>query len=293
MKFWIFKVFPASLYPDVPGKEYVFDNTHSVRVQSGDEFIYLHKEARTYAFSGAGCVKRVSSRKPRSNERRNNRVKKVFTAHLKNVINFAPPFDISRATELGRENRLKLGIPADVNSIGWSISMPQISHDFFVSLVDVALQNCPPDSTTIQQFRVLLYDNTAWHIDNRTAVVAVRGCLDAFRRTVLERHRHRCLICGTELRSTLEVAHIRDYSADPANRANPSNGICLCRYCHAAFDAHDVQITPDGSLRMVNPMESLDEVALCHFSRVPTSVRKDWLIGVNLQFLEERARAPK
>lgn len=191
--FWIFKVSPSSTYPDVPSQAYVFDNTHSIRVRPGDEFLYLQKGPRTYAFAGAGRVKRISSRKPRVNERRNSRVKSVFTAHLDSVINFNPPYDISRGTKVGRQNRLKLGLPADVNTIGWSFSMPQLNHERFVTLVDAALRNCPFDSTTIQQSRSLVDAETSWHIDNRTATVTVRGRLEAFRRTVMERHSHTCL----------------------------------------------------------------------------------------------------
>ena len=291
--YWIFKISTSSTYADVPGQAYVFDNTHSIRVRAGDEFLYLKKGPRTYAFTGAGRVKRVSTRQPQLNERRNSRVKKVFTAHLDSVINFDPPYDISRGTEVGRQNRLKLGLPADVNTIGWSFSMPKISYQRFVTLVDAALRNCPIGSGTIQPLLDLVDDESAWHISNRTATVNVRGSLDAFRRTVLERHCHTCLICGTQLRSVLEAAHIRDYSVDPANRANPSNGVCLCRYCHAAFDAGDVQVIPDGTLEIATRMDIHDEVANYHFSRVTTAKRKDWLSGVNLDFLEERARVPK
>lgn len=288
--FWIFKVSDSSAYPDDPNRVYVFDNTHSIHVRPGDEFLYLHKGPRTYEFAGAGLVKQISSRRAHANERRNSRVKRIFTAHLDSVIDFDLPYDISPARKLGRQNRLKLGLPADVNTIGWSISIPRLSYEQFVTLVDAALRNCSADSNTIQQLPKVVDDTSSWHIDNRKATITVRGHLDAFRRTVLKRHSHQCLVCGTQLSSVLEAAHIRKYSVDPANRANPANGICLCRYCHAAFDAGDIQIMPDGKLNTLTSVDSLDAVANYHFTRVTTAMRKDWLRGVNLEFLEERAR---
>lgn len=36
MGYWIFKVSSQDMYPDTPGVKYVYDNTHSVRVQQGD-----------------------------------------------------------------------------------------------------------------------------------------------------------------------------------------------------------------------------------------------------------------
>ena len=293
MTFWIFKVSASSNYPDVRGQAYVFDNTHSVRVRAGDEFLYLDKGVRTYAISGAGRVKRISSRKPQPSERHNNRVRTIFTAHLDSVVDFDLPLDISRATALGRQNRMRLGLPADVNTIGWSFSMPRISYEMFVRLVDAALKDCPLDAARIEQSDEHADEAAMWHIDNRTAVVTVRRRLDTFRRTVLKRHCYTCLICGTQLRPTLEAAHIRPYSEDPANRANPSNGICLCRYCHAAFDAGEILLVSDGNLLVVNCKNGLDEVARCHFFRVTSSIRKDWLRGVNLDFLAERMRASK
>ncbi len=41
MTYWIFKVAKQELYPDVPGEQYVYDNTHSLRVRAGDTFLYL------------------------------------------------------------------------------------------------------------------------------------------------------------------------------------------------------------------------------------------------------------
>ena len=293
MSFWIFKIAKSSTYPDVRDQAYVFDNTHSVRVQGGDEFLYLEKGARTYAISGAGRVKRVTSRAPIAHERRNDRVTRVFTAHLDNVVTFAPPLDISRQTAAGRRNRLHLGLPVDMNSIGWSLSMRRVTRELFVTLIDAALQRSVLGTAKEGSREGVDDDSRTWHIDDRMALVSVRGRLERFRRRVLKRHRHTCVVCGTRLRVALEAAHIRSYSADPTNRANPSNGICLCRYCHAAFDADEILLLPDGSLLVVNLHNELDEVARRHFFSVISSERKEWLRGVNPLFLEERSRAAR
>ena len=291
MNLWVFKTSESSRYPDVRNRAYVFDNTHSVRVRGGDEFLYLEKGVRTYAISGAGCVKRVTSRAPRVHERHTARVARVYTAHLDSVINFAPHLDIARQTEAGRRNRMRLGLPADVNSIGWSLSIPRINYELFVALVDAALQSSILDRTAERPHNGEDDDSRTWHIDDRMSLVSVRGSLDSFRKKVLERHRYTCVVCGTRLRVVLEAAHIRDYSADPSHRANPSNGICLCRYCHAAFDAGEIVLLRDGSLVVVNDNNEVDEVARHHFFSVSSSARKKWLRGVNVDFLEERAQS--
>lgn len=58
MNYWVFKVSDRGSYPDSPGAEYVYDNTHSVRVAGGDEFIYLKKE------SGRACHSMAFRRSP-------------------------------------------------------------------------------------------------------------------------------------------------------------------------------------------------------------------------------------
>ena len=115
----------------------------------------------------------------------------------------------------------------------------------------------------------------------------MRQRLNSFRLAVLDRHHYTCLVCGTGLRAVSEVAHIRSYAADPDNRANPSNGICLCKFCHSAFDAGVFVLLPDGSLETVGDVH--DEVSRYHFSSVNPSTRRRYLSGVDPTFLRERA----
>lgn len=286
MNFWIFKVSDSGPYPDVPGELYVYDNTHSVRVRHGDEFLYLEKGSARYAFTGAGRVAKLTPRRPKSHERHSRRVEQVFTAHLQDVVWFSRPLDISSQTLSGRRNRLLLGLPADVNSIGWSISMPRVPRDLYIRLLDEALKSERATSAEAATGE----KGNGWRIDDRWSLARVRRRLSLFRRAVLERHLYTCLMCGTRLRAALEVAHIRRYAADPDNRGNPANGICLCKFCHSAFDAGEVVLLPNGSVHTIGEAQD-DEVAQFHFSSVSPSTRRRRLAGVDPRFLLERAEA--
>ncbi len=204
MTYWIFKVSHKSIYPDVPGSEYVYDNTHSIRVKRGDEFLYLVKTSRTYTFQGAGVVARVTSRKSRANEQHSPRVERVFTAHLLDVVWFTEPFDVSRSKK-GQANRHRLALPKDLNTIGWSLSMPRLDAKLFCRLVDAALA---PDS-----YETPLLNKSAWRIEDSFSLVQTRQRLNSFHQAVLKRHDHTCVVCGTQFRPALEVAHIRSESS--------------------------------------------------------------------------------
>ena len=278
MSYWIFKISTQSTYPDVLGKLYVYDNRHSVRVGAGDEFIYLEKAGAKYALIGAGRVSRVISRKATAEEKTTPKITRVFKAQLTDVAWFAQPFDLSSQRAEGRQNRRRIGLPDDLNSIGWSISMPRIEPELFVELVDTALNASPQPPIEDRSL--------AWFIDDSWSLVRKRFRLGAFRAAVLARHNYACVICGTRMRSVLEVAHIRSYASAPDHRANPANGICLCRFCHACFDSGELTVLPDGTLNA----KYVDEpIARAHFTAIDASTRRLWLDGVNMQFLAERS----
>ncbi len=281
MNFWIFKISNQDTYPDTPGISYVYDNTHSVKVVSGDEFIYLEKGNSKYGLTGAGRVSRITYRSALKTEQHSTKVNRVFTAHLADVVWFLKPFDLSMRTSTGKRNRKQVGLPEDLNSIGWSISIPRIERDLFLNLIDASLKDNPSQNPwTDQNF------NADWQIDDSWSLVRQRSRMHAFRKAVLERHNHTCLVCGTQLRSVLDAAHIRSYAVDPGQRANPANGICLCSFCHTAYDHGDFTILPDGNLRLMIDIQ--DMVALKHFTEVSSKKRQNWLNGVNKQFLLER-----
>lgn len=281
MNYWIFKVSKRGGYPDTPGKKYVYDNTHSVRVEAGDEFIYLEKHGTKYGLTGGGRVHRVEQRAAKDSQRHSIKVQSVFTAHLTDVVWFSKLFDLSTQTIDGRRNRQAVGLPKDLNRIGWSISMPRIERDQFVCLVNAALDAGPGREQKLDHV-----SKPNWRVDDSWSLVRQRSRMQMFRAVVLERHNYTCLVCGTRLRSVLDAAHIRSFAADAAQRANPANGICLCTYCHAAYDSGDLAILPDGSVAFNSGLQ--DEIALKHFSVVSPKERIGWLEGVNHQFLLER-----
>src|ERR1044072_6969053 len=119
MAYWIFKLAEQKLYPDIHGKKYVFDNTHSVRVQANDVFLYLDKRVG-YSFTAIGLIKKVDKRNPTAAEaERTSKVRTIFEAYLSDLIWFEKPLSISPQVKIGRRNRAKLGI-VDLNLLGWS-----------------------------------------------------------------------------------------------------------------------------------------------------------------------------
>ena len=281
MSYWIFKVSEHSIYPDTPGTRYVYDNTHSVRVQTDDEFIYLEKSGAQYGLSGAGRVSKVIQRPPGQRERRSPRVRRLFTAHLVDVIWFPKPFDLSPRTKDGRHNRMSTGLPENLNSIGWSISMPRLERNLFVRLLDAALDSSVRVKAPADQM-----NEADWHVDDAWSLVKRRSHMHAFRAEVLSRHEYTCLVCGTRLLSVLDAAHIRSYASNKTHRANPANGICLCSYCHGAYDSGDIAILPDGEV--IYRGDVRDEIALKHFTALSQEERRYGLLGVDRRLLAER-----
>jgi predicted restriction endonuclease len=160
--------------------------------------------------------------------------------------------------------------------------MPRIERDLFACLLDAALA-----AGTQHEEQSDHTEELNWRIDDSWSLVRRRHRIQVFRETVLKRHDDTCAVCGTRMKSVIEAAHVRSYAAAPAQRANPANGICLCSFCHAAFDSGELLIFSDGTLRYASDLS--DEIGLTHFTSVPADKRRDWLRGVDGQFLKERA----
>jgi len=271
--YWIFKIAAhQEHYPDIPGQEYVYDNTHSVRVTKGDVFLYLDK-GKKYSFTATGIIKRVSNRAPTAIEAaRTSMVRTVFTAHLSDVVWFEKPWSISPDTSAGRQNRAMLGI-VDVNVLGWSQSIPLVEEPMYEAILNLADAKGLIAPSEPQNFFV----PDSWGKAKR------RKALVYFSRDVLRRSQSACVICGTRQPGLVDAAHLCPYAADKQNRANPANGVCLCAFCHRALDTRLIAIQPDGTL-LVNPSVS-DIVALNHFTRFGAETRKTWLAGVDPGFL--------
>lgn len=273
MAYWIFKVAEQELYPDVPGEQYVYDNTHSVRVVKDDAFLYLDKMTH-YSFTATGLVRKVTKRVPsRKEAARTGKVRTVFTAHLTDVIWFTEPLSISPLTKEGKKHRARLGI-VDANLLGWSQSIPSLNEEMYQAILDLAEMN-----KIIQP----MGRGGDFAIPDNWGKTKIRCAIIRFSDPVMKRSNAHCIVCGSLLQGLVEAAHLSPYGSDRENRANPANGICLCKYCHRALDLRLIAIQPDGVLLIAPHMD--DQVARYHFSRIEPERRRQWLTGVDPKFL--------
>ncbi|MHB1616853.1 MAG: HNH endonuclease [Metallibacterium sp.] len=81
--------------------------------------------------------------------------------------------------------------------------------------------------------------------ETRQAIVQQRIKQNFFRRAVLSSYRGRCCISGVSEARLLVASHIVPWSADKANRLNPSNGVCLSAIHDKAFDSHLFALSND------------------------------------------------
>lgn len=274
MAYWIFKLADQRMYPDILGKEYVYDNTHSIRVAQGDIFLYLDK-TEGYSFTATGLVRKISTRSPNAQEaQRTENVRLVYTAHLSEVIRFSKSLSISPRTTVGKRNRARLGI-VDVNLLGWSQSMPSICEAMYLEILDLAeMRNLVPPGEE---------EDDGFSVPDTWGKTKTRGVVKRFSEPVLARSNSTCIVCGSSMHGMVEAAHLSPYASDKKNRANPANGVCLCKYCHRALDLRAIAIRPDGVLLVSRSVK--DAIALHHFSIVSPEERKKWLVGVDPDFL--------
>jgi putative restriction endonuclease len=66
-----------------------------------------------------------------------------------------------------------------------------------------------------------------------------------FRSMILNFYNRSCCITGISQSDLLVAAHISPWSADPANRMNPANGLCLNALHDKAYEAGWITITPE------------------------------------------------
>ena len=275
MTYWIFKIADQELYPDIPGKKYVYDNRHSINVCPNDVFIYLDKRDGGYAFSGTGYVSKIEDHPPANNEQQqDSRIRTIYTALINDMVWFNKPLSISPRSKEGRRNRSRLGI-IDVNLLGWSQSIPNIGETMYTNILDLAQEHkLIPDT---------ILGNVGFLVDDSWGKVRRRGKMARFSEAVLQRHMYRCAVCGTQFKPVLTAAHLSPYATDKKNRANPKNGICLCTFCHAALDKRQIAIKVTGEIT-VNP-EINDALAIKHFTGIDPEVRVNWLSGIDIEFL--------
>lgn len=89
---------------------------------------------------------------------------------------------------------------------------------------------------------IMLTDFTG---ETRQAIVQQRIKQNFFRHTVLASYRGRCCISGVSDPHLLVASHIVPWSADKANRLNPSNGLCLSAIHDRAFDSYLFSLSDD------------------------------------------------
>lgn len=94
-----------------------------------------------------------------------------------------------------------------------------------------------------------------------------------FRQMVLASYASRCAITGINEPGLLIAGHIRPWAADPANRLNPRNGVCLNRLHDRAFENGMIAVSADWRIlysRHLSPdtrrkMESLHDTGRFRF----------------------------
>lgn len=91
----------------------------------------------------------------------------------------------------------------------------------------------------------------------QSGVVQVRVKQAFFRNAVLASYEGRCCVTGLSARRLLVASHIVPWAADPKNRLNPRNGLCLSSLHDKAFDAGLMTLSPDYRVVMSGAAKSL------------------------------------
>ena len=98
--------------------------------------------------------------------------------------------------------------------------------------------------------------------ETRQALVQQRIKQQFFRRAVLSSYRSRCCISGVSDPRLLVASHIVPWSADKANRLNPSNGLCLSAIHDRAFDAYLFALTDDWRIVLSPQLRATNDAFL-------------------------------
>ena len=255
MDYWIFKQSDQSRYPDKPGILYVYNNTHSRHVRSGDAFVYLDKRNGRYAFNGHGMIQNITTTVLKESDQQ-SQADTIFSASLCDYIEYSTPLDMRYDTATGKRHRATLGVP-DFNKQGWSISVARVDRPMFDRIIDLAYEKC----ITLETDQGVGDENSS-----DSSYVKRRYRQERFRDAVFRRQGYICAICGTTLKAVLDVAHISEWARDINNRTNPANGIAMCVFCHRAFDRGIFHLSTEG--RVTTLMNSgSDDVVDAHFRR--------------------------
>lgn len=91
----------------------------------------------------------------------------------------------------------------------------------------------------------------------REATVKVRINQNFFRSMILANYRSRCAICSLPETRLLIAAHIIPWAANPSQRMNPKNGICMCVLHEKAFDTGLITINNNYVIMLSNKIKKL------------------------------------
>ena len=95
---------------------------------------------------------------------------------------------------------------------------------------------------------------------DRRPVSGTRAVRDVRFKNFIARHYAGCAICGLDSAALLQAAHVIAV-ADSRSSDHPSNGIRLCRNCHALFDSGLLLIRPDFTIEISPRLKTLGRKA--------------------------------
>lgn len=273
MAYWIFKVGEQNIYKDALGKKYLFDNTHSLKVVSGDYFIYLSKIKNRYEFIGYGKINDLKVRKPRGKEVRNDKVKNIYTAYLTDLHWFEEPLDFSNEKG-GKLNRSAVGI---TSALGWSRSLSKLDKEMFWRIVSLAQPGSNIVKTEIASNKRKGSPGKKW-LTPRKAIATIldeaegnefepesfedarnrtirfitqRQGQAKFRKSLLAAYGYSCAITNCNVECALQAAHIYPYRGTETNVV--TNGLLLRSDIHDLFDLGLITIDTSDMTVQLHP----------------------------------------
>jgi putative restriction endonuclease len=118
---------------------------------------------------------------------------------------------------------------------------------------------CFEAATTLDRLAptpVLVLDLPAIPGRDREATIRVRVNQHFFRDMILASYTATCAVCELAISRLIVAAHIVPWAADPANRMNPRNGICLCGTHDLAFEHGILLVQPDTTIHIAERFEN-------------------------------------
>jgi putative restriction endonuclease len=145
---------------------------------------------------------------------------------------------------------------------------------------------------TVEELNGLQEEELPRSGEERIRMLKQRVNQQFFRKVVLSSYNNQCCITGIGQPELLVASHIRRWADDPANRMNPSNGLCLNSLHDRAFEVGLITITTAFKVKLSSQLlKSKDEGIRQHFwpyEGAEIVLPKRFLPGT--AFLEEHGR---